>query len=69
MTLRLGDVSDDARHDAWVRIIRRIYDEQRDQAWGHYMFRLLRAVFTTNQRLSEEGGFRAKATLAPSRQH
>jgi len=57
MGLRLDDLDGDARYDAWIRIVRRIYDEQVAQAWGHYMFRLLRAVFVTNQRLSEEGGF------------
>jgi hypothetical protein len=57
MGLRLDGLEDDARYDAWIRIIRRIYDEQVAQAWGHYMFRLLRAVFVTNRRLSEEGGF------------
>lgn len=57
MTLRLGDVSDDDRFQVWVRVVKRIYHEQVDQVWGHYMFRLLRAVFATNQRLSDEGGF------------
>jgi hypothetical protein len=57
MTLRLGDCSDDSRYDAWTRVVERIYREQVGHAWGHYLFRLLRAVFTTNQRLSEEGGF------------
>jgi hypothetical protein len=52
------DVPDDAaRYDAWGRIVTRIRDEHHDYAWGHYMFRLVRAVFTTNERLSEEGGF------------
>lgn len=57
MTLRLGDLSEDARYKAWGRIVERIYREQVNQAWSHYMFRLLRAVFATNPRLSEEGGF------------
>jgi hypothetical protein len=57
MGLRLGALDDDARYDAWIRIVRRIYDEQVAQAWGYYMFRLLRAVFVTNQHLSEHGGF------------
>lgn len=38
-------------------MIERIYREQANQAWSHYMFRLLRAVFDKNERLSEEGGF------------
>ena len=45
------------RHAAWVRVIERIYQEQVAHAWGHYVFRLLRAVFTTNTALSQEGGF------------
>lgn len=58
MSLRLPkDISDDERHSAWVRVVERIYTEQRDQAWGHYMFRLVRAVFTNNPTLSDEGGF------------
>jgi hypothetical protein len=57
MTLRLGDLSVDARYDTWSRVIERIYREQVNQAWSRYMFRLLRAVFTTNPRLSDEGGF------------
>jgi len=55
MTLRLGAVDDDARYKAWGRIIQRIYREHVNHAWSYYMFRLLRAVFATNQRLSEEG--------------
>ena len=55
MGLRLSALDDDARYDAWI--LKRIYDEQVAQAWGYYMFRLLRAVFVTNQHLSEEGGF------------
>jgi hypothetical protein len=57
MTLRLGYVSYDERHAAWTRVIERIYTEQLDQAWSHYIFRLLRAVFDKNKKLSEEGGF------------
>jgi len=57
MTLRLKNVSDDERHAAWVRVIERIYTEQVNQAWSNYMFRLVRAVFAKNERLSEEGGF------------
>ena len=58
MSLRLPrDISDDERHAAWARVIERIYTEQANQAWSHYMFRLLRAVFDKNERLSEEGGF------------
>jgi len=57
MTLRLGDLDPDARYDAWTRVVERIYREQVNQAWSHYMFRLVRAVFTTNSTLSEEGGF------------
>lgn len=57
MTLRLGHVSDDEHHAGWSRVIERIYTEQVNQAWSHYMFRLLRAVFIKNEKLSEEGGF------------
>jgi hypothetical protein len=57
MTLRLGELDPDARYEAWTRVVERIYREQVNQAWSHYMFRLLRAVFTTNSTLSEEGGF------------
>lgn len=57
MTLRLGAVSDDERYTAWRRVIERVYGEHVHQAWNHYLFRLLRAVFVTNPRLSEEGGF------------
>ena len=57
MTLRLGDVDADARYEAWGRVVERIYREQVHQAWSHYLFRLLRAIFTTNQQLSQEGGF------------
>lgn len=57
MALCLEDLDADARYDAWSRIVERIYREQVNQAWSHYMFRLLRAVFTTNPSLSEKGGF------------
>ena len=57
MTLQLRNVSNDERHAAWTRVIERIYTEQVNQAWSHYMFRLFRAVFVKNERLSEEGGF------------
>lgn len=57
MGLRLGDITGDQRYDEWIRIIRRIYDEQVSQAWSYYVFRLLRAIFVANERLSSEGGF------------
>lgn len=57
MTLRLETLLDDERYTAWRRVIERVYDEQVHQGWKHYLFRLLRAVFVTNPRLSEEGGF------------
>lgn len=57
MTLRLGNVSDDSRYEAWSRVVERIYREQVNQAWSHYMFRLLRAIFATNPGLSDKGGF------------
>lgn len=57
MTLRLGKLSDDARYEAWARIVERIYEEHVDHAWRHRMFRLLYAIFATNQKLSDEGGF------------
>ena len=57
MGLRLDHLDDTQRLEAWARIIKRIYDEQVEHAWGHYMFRLLRAVFSTNPWLSAEGGF------------
>ncbi len=43
--------------DAWCAIVERIRTEQRDQAWQHKIFRAFRAVFESNARLSEEGGF------------
>jgi hypothetical protein len=57
MGLRLDHLDDTQRLEAWARIIKRIYDEQVEHAWGHYMFRLVRAVFSTNPWLSAEGGF------------
>ncbi len=58
MGLRLrNDISDDDRHAAWIRVVERISEEHHHQGWDHYMFRLLRAVFDNNERLSEEGGF------------
>lgn len=57
MMLRLKNVSEDERHAAWTRIVERISREQEEQAWSHYMFRLLRAVFDKNGKLSNEGGF------------
>ena len=57
MTLRLGTVSDDSRYDAWTHIVERIYREQVNHAWSYYMFHLLRAIFVTNKKLSDEGGF------------
>lgn len=58
MGLRLPNhISDDERHEAWIHVVERIYDEHGDQGWNHYMFRLLRAVFDNNERLSDEGGF------------
>ncbi len=35
----------------------RIYNEQVSQGWRHQLFRVVRAVFENNARLSEEGGF------------
>jgi hypothetical protein len=57
MTLRLNNLSDSERLDVWKRVIKRIADEQGRQAWSHYMFRLLRAVYIKNDKLSAEGGF------------
>jgi hypothetical protein len=58
MSLRLPKgISGDERHAAWIRVIERIYTEQANHAWSHYMFRLLQAVFDNNERLSDEGGF------------
>ena len=57
MALRLGNVTADERYAAWKRVIERIARENIAQGWNHYMFRLLRAVFTHNTRLAEEGGF------------
>lgn len=57
MTLKLEKLSDDSRYEAWTRIVERIYEEHVDQAWRHRMFRLLHAIFVTNQKLSDEGGF------------
>lgn len=47
----------DQRHDAWIRVVKRIADEHIAQAWRHQMFRLVRRVFNTNRQLSDEGGF------------
>jgi hypothetical protein len=49
MTLRLGILSDESRYEAWTRVVERIYHEQVNQAWSHYMFRLLRAIFLANE--------------------
>ena len=58
MALRLvKDASDDDRHAAWVSVAERIYVEQVNHAWRHYLFRLLRCVFSVNTKLSDEGGF------------
>jgi hypothetical protein len=57
MTLRLGGIDADARYAAWISVVQRIHKEHVKRAWGYYMFRLVRAVFTTNERLLEEGGF------------
>ena len=58
MALRLPNgTSADDRHAAWVRVVERIHSEQVNQGWRHQLFRLVRAVFTTNQRLSNDGGF------------
>ena len=57
MNLRLETLSPDERYAAWRRVIERIYHDQVSQAWNHYLFRLLRAIFVKNPRLSEEGGF------------
>ena len=58
MTLRLKrDISDDERHATWIHVVERIEREQVNQAWSQYMFRLLRAVFSKNKRLSDVGGF------------
>jgi hypothetical protein len=57
MTLRLNNITDDERLDVWRRVIKRIADEQGRQAWSHFMFRLLRAVYMKNDRLSTDGGY------------
>jgi hypothetical protein len=57
MGLDLDVPDDDARYDAWIRIVKRICKEHHDYAWGHYLFRLLRAVFVANEQLAAEGGF------------
>jgi len=58
MGLRLpNDIPDDDRHAAWIRVVERICEEHHHQGWNHYMFRLLRAVFDNDDRLSNEGGF------------
>ena len=40
-----------------MRVVERIHREQVDQAWRHQLFRLVRAVFASNQDLSDSGGF------------
>ena len=57
MALSIGNVTADERYAAWKRVIERIAHENIAQGWNHYMFRLLRAVFTQNEQLTEEGGF------------
>jgi len=53
----LRSPSEDSKLAEWQRIIRRIADEHFRQGWNHYMFRLVRAVFRANPKLSSEGGF------------
>ena len=58
MALRLPkSCPSDDRHAAWVRVVERMYGEQVNQGWHDQLFRLVRAVFSTNQSLSAEGGF------------
>jgi len=57
MSLRLQACTADERHAHWVRIVGRIRGEQKDQAWSHYLFRLVRGVYTANDRLASNGGY------------
>lgn len=58
MTLQLSkDISDDERYAVWTRVVERSYNEQVNQSWSHYMFRLVNAVFANNEMLSSNGGF------------
>jgi hypothetical protein len=58
MGLRLPKTTlPDDRHAAWVRVVERIRAEQVSQAWHDQLFRLVRAVFTNNRTLSDQGGF------------
>jgi hypothetical protein len=50
-------ISQDERFRAWVRIAGRIQREHVWQGWNHKVFRLMRAVFESNDRLSDDGGF------------
>jgi hypothetical protein len=58
MALRLPNgTSQSARHAAWMRVVERIHNEHVGQGWRHQIFRLFRAVFSTNKELADEGGF------------
>jgi len=57
MALGLPEVlSADDRHAAWVHFIGRIQAAQINQAWRDQMFRLVRAVFLSNEKLRADGG-------------
>jgi len=58
MALRLPiDTPAGDRYAAWAGVAERIYAEQVGQGWRHQLFRLFRAVFSTNRELADEGGF------------
>lgn len=58
MSLRIPETASlSERHHEWIRVVERIYVEQVSQGWRHKMFRLFRAVFDSNPKLSEDGGF------------
>jgi len=57
MALGLPEVlSADDRHAAWVHFIGRIQAAQINQAWRDQMFRLVRAVFSGNEKLRADSG-------------
>lgn len=58
MGLRLPDgILPEDRHAQWIRVVERIKREQIDHGWRHQIFRLMRAVFSSNDELSHDGGF------------
>jgi hypothetical protein len=57
VTLSNPDLTADERCEQWVRIVNRIREEHIGLGWTHYVFRLLREIFNSNERLRETGGY------------